>query len=428
MLKYFTYTIVLIISLLLVSSELQAEENFFLDAIAFGGNDTSEAYIDAYVVIPYQLLTFESTNNKFVANLELRVQVKDKDNKTIGTQKSQKTLVTDSYNSSQGGEAEFVKFYYRFPTKAGTFTVEAELSDKFSSGKYERTREVTAIEFGKYNLSLSGIMLLSQIEEVGSHYKITPYISDNINQLDGHFFAFLEIYNKNEPKTIKLAYKLLKEEKIIFSSKLKEVKLEVGKNQNYFYVDVSELNLIGAYVLQIIAYDSTASDTNSQKVLAITQRSIKNEGDVSASFLEVSTDEAIKMLRYVASSDEIEKMQNAKSEDLKKEMLRMFWKNLDPTPNTRFNEAMNEYYERVKYANKQFKSYTEGWLSDMGMVYIVLGPPMQVEKQSAFGSNVEYRLWRYSSNESFLFADRNGFGNFRLEGPYLFNEKYKYKK
>ena len=105
----------------------------------------------------------------------------------------------------------------------------------------------------------------------------------------------------------------------------------------------------------------------------------------------------------------------------------MFWKELDPTPNTSFNESMNEYYQRIKYANEQFKSYSDGWLTDMGMVFVVMGPPLSVEKQSSFGNNIQYRVWVYPGNRTFLFADRNGFGNFRLERPYLFNEKYEYR-
>lgn len=425
--KFLSYFIVLV-ALMTISRQLSAVENFYLDAIAFNGKDSSDARIDVYIIVPYEQLTFEDVNGQFVANLELRVQVTDKDKKVIGVQSEQKTIIATNYNSSQGGKAEFVKKFFRFPVQAGTYTVETVLMDKFGTKKYERTREVTAIEFSKYNLSLSGILLLSQIEEVGESYRITPYISDNISQLDGRFFAFFEIYNKNEPKKVKLAYKILKDGKTIDTSRLKEINLKVGTNQNYLYVDVTKLNLIGEYILQIIAYNDKATSNEASNILAITQRSIKNVANELATFLETNTDEAIQMLRYVASDDEIDKMQNAKTEDMKKEMLRQFWSELDPSPGTKFNEAMNEYYERIKYANKQFKALTKGWLSDMGMVYVVLGPPMQVDRESSFGSNIEYRLWRYSGNKTFLFADRNGFGNFRLERPYLFNEKYKYRK
>lgn len=427
MLKQFIVIISVLFIFPFVKSELYCLDNYYLDAIAFDNTDSNDARIDVYIVVPYELLTFENITDKFVANIDLRIQILDKDKKAIGVQKSQKTVTTDTYNSSQGGKAEFAKFYFRFPVNSGTYTVEAELKDKFSSNSFERQREVTVIDFGKYNFSLSGILLLSQIEEIGSRYKITPYVSDDIGLLDNHFFAFFEIYNKNEPKKIKLAYKLLKNGETISTSKLKEVEVPVGTSQNYLYADISNLSLSGEYILQVIAYEGSAEDLDTNKIIAITQRSVKYV-DNGNTYIDNDIDKAIKMLRYVANDKVIEDMENSKTEAIKKEKFNLFWKELDPTPNTKINEAKNEYYERIKYANSQFKSYTEGWLSDMGMVFIVMGPPMQVEKQSTFGNNIEYRLWQYPGNKSFLFADKNGFGNFRLERPYLFNEKYKYKK
>lgn len=427
MVKQLTIIIFLILLAPFIKSELYCIDNYYLDAVVFDNADSNNARIDVYVVVPYELLTFENVNDKYVANIDLRIQITDRDNKSVGTQRIQKTIATETYNSSQGAKAEFVKFYYRFPVNPGTYTVSAEVKDKFSSNTYNRQREVTVIDFGKYNFSLSGILLVSQIEEIGNKYKITPYVSDDIGLLDNHFFTFVEIYNKNEPKKIKLAYKLLKNGETVSSSELKEIEVAVGTSQNYLNVDISKLSLSGEYILQVIAYDDSAMGLDSNKILAITQRSIKHEGDGS-SYIDGDIDKAIKMLRYVAKDEVIEDMENAKTDALKKEKFNQFWKELDPTPNTKFNEAMNEYYERIKYANNQFKSYTEGWLTDMGMIFIVLGPPIQIEKQSTFGNNIEYRLWQYSGNKSFLFADKNGFGNFRLERPYLFNEKYKYQK
>ena len=37
------------------------------------------------------------------------------------------------------------------------------------------------------------------------------------------------------------------------------------------------------------------------------------------------------------------------------------------------------FYERVEEANKQFSNYKEGWKTDMGMMYILFGPPWYVE-------------------------------------------------
>jgi len=415
-------------ALMLISIEdVVANENYFLDAVVFNSSDSTDGRIDVYLVVPYQLLTFEKLGENFVANIDIDITITNENKEKVDFKHVKKTITTSDYRKSQGAEAEFYKTFFRFGVPEGTYSVSADIKDEFNGNLYEREREVTVIEFDKFSFSLSGILLLSQIEEVESKYKITPFISDNIGAINSDFFAFFEIYNKNEPKKVKIAFRLLKKDELILEGDLKEVDVNVGKNQSFVRIDASSLNLSGEYIVQVVAYDISATEHDDKKVLAITQRSIKHQ-ETLISFLEEDINKAIKMLRYIATESELEKISSAKTDDLKREKLSLFWKELDPTPNTKFNEAMNEYYQRIKYANEQFKSYTEGWLTDMGMVYVVLGPPIQVERQSSMGNNVEYRIWQYSGNRTFLFADKNGFGNFRLERPYLFNEKYRYNR
>lgn len=413
--------------LLISGGNVSAKDNYFLDAVVFNSNDSTDGRIDIYIVVPYQLLTFEKLGENFVANIDIDVTITDEDNKRIDFKHVKKTIATTDYRQSQGAAGEFYKTFFRFGVANGTYSVSADIKDEFSGKLYERVREVTVIDFKRFSFSLSGILLLSQIEEVDGKFKITPFISDNISAINSDFFAFFEIYNKNESKTVKLAYRLLKKDEIVSEGELKELDVKVGSNQNFVRIDASKMSLSGEYIVQIVAYDPSATVHDDSKVLAITQRSIKHH-ETLISFLEEDINKAIKMLRYIATDSEIEKIENAKTDDLKREKLALYWKELDPTPNTAYNEAMNEYYQRIKYANEQFKSYTEGWLTDMGMVYVVLGPPIQVEKQSSMANNVQYRLWQYSGNRTFLFADKNGFGNYRLERPYLFNEKYRYRK
>ncbi|MDQ7041856.1 MAG: GWxTD domain-containing protein, partial [Rhodothermus sp.] len=54
---------------------------------------------------------------------------------------------------------------------------------------------------------------------------------------------------------------------------------------------------------------------------------------------------------------------------------------------------LRRYYERIEQANLQFSSIKEGWRTDRGMVYVVLGPPYFVEEQ------LERQIWYYTYNE-----------------------------
>lgn len=413
----------LTISLMLIAHYSSfSNENFYLDAVVFNSTDSTEGRIDVYVVVPNETLNFEKLSDNFIANIDLQIELTSNGDR-VDRQRVKKTITSSNYEESQGANGEFNNYFFRFSVNSGSYNVEAKLVDELNGKKFTRNREVTVIDFNKFDFSVSGILLVSQIEELDGKYKITPYISDNIGNLEDNFFAFFEVYNKNEQRDIKLQYKLLKNDEVEAEGDLKQVSIPIGKTQQFLNINLSELNLSGEYTLQVIAYKEVNGEL---ETIAITQRSIKHEQNLY-SFATDDIDKAIKMLRYVANDETIDKLESIKDKGEKEERFRMFWKELDPTPNTSFNEAMNEYYQRIKYANEQFKSYSDGWLTDMGMVFVVMGPPISVEKQSSFGNNIQYRVWVYSGNRTFLFADRNGFGNYRLERPYLFNEKYEYR-
>ena len=55
----------------------------------------------------------------------------------------------------------------------------------------------------------------------------------------------------------------------------------------------------------------------------------------------------------------------------------------------RGRELIRLYYNRVYFANYYFTNHKPGWETDRGMVYIVYGPPHNIEK-SATGE-----IWKY---------------------------------
>ncbi len=132
-------------------------------------------------------------------------------------------------------------------------------------------------------------------------------------------------------------------------------------------------------------------------------------------------------MMYIASPSEIDYIKEAKTYDEKLKRYLAFWKKKDPTPNTPENEVLNEYYRRVDYANANFKSYYEGWRTDMGMIYITLGPPDQVERHPFEYDSKPYEIWYYYNlNRRFIFVDETGFGDYRLLNPDFTDWRYRY--
>ena len=66
-------------------------------------------------------------------------------------------------------------------------------------------------------------------------------------------------------------------------------------------------------------------------------------------------------------------------------------------------------------------SWREGWETDFGMIYILFGPPDQIERSNYTSTSSSiYQVWYYSRlNKQFVFKDLNGFGDFKLDRPYI---------
>ena len=104
-----------------------------------------------------------------------------------------------------------------------------------------------------------------------------------------------------------------------------------------------------------------------------------------------------------------------------------FWKQRDPTPGTPANERRDELRARFEHVNRQFGRGTtrEGWRTDMGRIYMVLGPPAGVERFEATLGIVPCQAWSYRGEASrglppefvLLFYQRGGIGEYRLYDP-----------
>jgi len=79
-------------------------------------------------------------------------------------------------------------------------------------------------------------------------------------------------------------------------------------------------------------------------------------------------------LTYICTRQEIERLRNARGD--KRQFDRTI---LNITGSSeRARTFMRSYFRRVEEANELFASYKEGWKTDRGMVYIILGRPAEV--------------------------------------------------
>jgi GWxTD domain-containing protein len=126
---------------------------------------------------------------------------------------------------------------------------------------------------------------------------------------------------------------------------------------------------------------------------------------------------------YIIDDAERAAFQNLTTNPERDEFIAQFWQRRNPTPGSPQNKFKEEHYRRIAYANKRFRteSGAPGWRTDRGHMYIVYGPPDEIDdhakgQQKAFATDgwLYHHIDGIGDNVSFTFVDRSGAGDFHL--------------
>lgn len=136
------------------------------------------------------------------------------------------------------------------------------------------------------------------------------------------------------------------------------------------------------------------------------------------------------VVSYIITDIEKSIFKNLPTEMERGKFIENFWKKRDPDPNTPENEFKIDYYKRIALANKFFgSSGIAGWRTDRGKIYILLGPPNEIQRDMApsgssfYGFHGPKEVWNYWGfpnprlpyNMEFVFIDKLGTGNYVME-------------
>lgn len=111
---------------------------------------------------------------------------------------------------------------------------------------------------------------------------------------------------------------------------------------------------------------------------------------------------------YIITEEERQVFEKLTTPEEKERFIEQFWTRRDPDPRTAVNEFKEEHYRRIAYANGHFFWSKPGWMTDRGRIYIIHGPPDEIESHPAGGpydrpiwegggTTVTYpfEVWRY---------------------------------
>jgi GWxTD domain-containing protein len=127
--------------------------------------------------------------------------------------------------------------------------------------------------------------------------------------------------------------------------------------------------------------------------------------------------DAIPPMQHITTDEEFKDISSGSREEQMKKLY-AFWKKQDPTPETAYNERMDEFYRRADYAYFNFARSArmiDGALTDRGKIYILYGPPTNIERTFLLGEQ-PVEIWTYSNNVKKIvrFTDPGGHGDYKL--------------
>jgi GWxTD domain-containing protein len=239
-------------------------------------------------------------------------------------------------------------------------------------------------------------------------------------------FAFFETY-VDAPMRIGYSWRVASSDgRVLVQGVTPADSIASRTSQQFIPITLPEQPTSGAYTLRIRMHQAQGAVVDTTVALAERTRAMAIPRTALSEALS-DLGKAIRQLRYVAQQSDIDQIEAASTPVERQSRFEAFWKTLDPSPSTMRNEAFEEYYTRIEHANANYRSYTEGWLTDMGMVYIILGPPAAVERFNIRTGFAQRVVWTYANNMSFVFDDNTGFGDYRLRTLLPPGLKYQYR-
>jgi GWxTD domain-containing protein len=131
-------------------------------------------------------------------------------------------------------------------------------------------------------------------------------------------------------------------------------------------------------------------------------------------------------VNYIISSQEKKEFLSLTNDAQRDSFIDTFWRIRNPEPSSETNTYKEEHYKRLSYVNEHYGSVArqDGWRTDRGRMYIILGPPKQVMTYLSARNVRPMEIWFYESPSralppyfSIIFYRRSAGEEFSLYSP-----------
>lgn len=372
--------------------------SFDVEAYTTSWGDTSG--VQVLVRIPHASLTFLARDRTRQARYDLVVQLRDASGKRLQTE----TSISRSIEG-RGGAQAFVLLEENLPAQPGHYLVEAILTDTNARRSLQRSQRVQVHPVAADKPFVSRIQLAGSQEGEARQAIPSLYVSQASDslavsvrlgglqalrepQITMHLLRFRADTSYAVPPdwpriTEQVSFRFSEVDTI--QTSMRSLASERGVNSGVFTLPTLAR---GAY--QVIIH-LEARGRRTEIVLQVTQE--RFFAVLPPDFPAVThLENMVEALVYIAEEKEWQAMMEQPMPERKRQF-DAFW-GRHVRQRARAADLVERYYARVEEANRRFTTHKEGWKTDRGMVYIVMGPPLQVEQK------IDRELWWYRYEEA----------------------------
>ena len=141
-----------------------------------------------------------------------------------------------------------------------------------------------------------------------------------------------------------------------------------------------------ACVPSVFAQDSTKGQTDQKSAKQAAKQKAKSDKDL---FKELDS-QYKKWLNedvvYIISPEERSAFVHLTTNEEREQFIEQFWQRRNPDPDSADNTFKEEHYRRIAYTNEHYASGIPGWKTDRGRIYIMWGPPDEIDSHPSGGS------------------------------------------
>ncbi len=371
----------------------------------------NKSRFDFYFQVPYNRLHFTKTDNGFKSAFSISIRLVDGDDNTAYEKSWDEDAICRTYDETIRDNILHSSQRHFF-IQPGSYTARVTVTERGTGESVEERRKVVARDYTGGMTSMSDVMLLAGSSASGRKSVIIPNVQENVISSADSFEVFYEIYPHGHDTLYATTGITGAKDRVLYAH---TTRIATGDSVTRVFENIPKKSLqMGFYLLSIGLRNSEAPDA---PVLD------KASSFVSIRYPELpptitNLDKAAEEMLYITEASTIDSIKSAPDPVTKLERFISFWKGYHSKFSPDGRTSMEEYYNRVAYANKQFSHFFEGWRSDRGMVYILFGPPDNVERHPFNGDSKPYEVWHYyQKTRHFLFIDESGFGDYRLRNP-----------